>query len=563
MNSIPWLSILWLLPALGAIGVALIRTGEHRRHWPVYAGLTVSVLTLGWSIATAAAHHRGPRFDLTESHRWIPAIGARYDLGLDGIGLVLVLLTTALVPLLLLASRHVGRDASETDPSIYVALTLAVEAMVLLSFVATDILLFYLVFEAMLIPMYFLVGGWGELDRAVRARAALKFLLYNLFGGLVMLAGVIGLWVLTSRAGLGDDGGGTFGLAEITKAIADGKVDVGGGAGIAICGAFLFAFAVKAPVWPVHAWLPDAAVAGTPSTGVLMMAVMDKVGTFAMLRFVVGLFGETSKVFAPWMCGLAVVSIVYGLILAIAQTDVMRLIAYTSISHFGFIVLGVFALNPQSQAGATLYMVNHGISTAALFLVAGFLVHRRGSREIADFGGVQKVAPVLSAVFLVAGLATISLPGLAPFVSEFLVMVGSFTRYPAAAIVATVALVGSAIYVLWTYQRMFGGPPVDGVTGMADLGGRERSVLLPLVAALLVLGFWPAPALDAVTPSVDHTLKAVSAPTPAPPPAPAPAPPVAPPQPPAPPPAPIGPMGPPEYTAPGPVIPEPQEGEQG
>ncbi|MFT3898788.1 MAG: NADH-quinone oxidoreductase subunit M [Gordonia sp. (in: high G+C Gram-positive bacteria)] len=521
MTSIPWLSVLWLLPAVGAIGIALIRTGDTRRHWPHWAGFAVATVTFVWSMAMSLAYdgETGTRFELTESHRWIPAIGARYDLGLDGIGLMLVGLTTGLVPLLLLASWFTGRakrgeSGDETDPSIYVALTLAVEAMVLLSFVATDLLLFYLVFEAMLIPMYFLIGGWGEADKAQRAKAALKFLLYNLFGGLIMLAGLIGLWALTARANLGD-GRGSFALGEITKAVADGRVDVGGTAGLAICGAFLFAFAVKAPVWPLHAWLPDAAVAGTPSTGVLMMAVMDKVGTFAMMRFVVELFGDRAATFAPWMCGLAVVSIVYGLILAIAQTDIMRLIAYTSISHFGFIVLGIFALNQQSQSGAALYMVNHGVSTAALFLVAGFLVSRRGSSLIADFGGVQKVAPVLSACFLVAGLATLSLPGLAPFVSEFLVMVGSFTRYPAAAVVATVALVGSAVYILWTYQRMFGGPTATGSAKITDLDWRERLVLFPLIGALVLLGFWPAPDLDPVVPAVDHTLnpvKSVSAP---------------------------------------------------
>ncbi len=519
MTSVPWLTVLWLAPAVGAIAVALLPAGPARARLAQQIGLAVSVAVLGWSIAMAVTFdaHTASRFDLTESHSWIPAIGARYELGLDGIGLALVLLTTALLPLLLLAGwRRTGVDSDGdsddggADPAIYVALTLAVQAMVLLSFVATDILLFYIVFEAMLIPMYFLIGGWGQLDPAMRARAALKFLLYNLFGGLIMLAGVIGLYVLTARAKIGDDSHGSFGLVEITKAITDGKIDVSGAAGIAICGAFLFAFAVKAPVWPLHAWLPDAAVAGTPSTGVLMMAVMDKVGTFAMLRFVVELFGDTAKEFAPWMSALAVVSIVYGLVLAIAQTDVMRLIAYTSISHFGFIVLGVFALSPQSQAGAALYMVNHGISTAALFLVAGFLTSRRGSRLIADYGGVQKVAPVLSAVFLISGLATISLPGLAPFVSEFLVMIGSFGRYPAAAVVATVALVGSAIYILWTYQRMMGGPAADEVKGITDLAGRERLVLFPLLAALLILGFWPRPALDVINPAVDHTLTSVS-----------------------------------------------------
>lgn len=252
MTSLPWLTVLWLVPAVGAIAVALLPAGpgqvgavaesagqDRRQGRSLQAGVAVSLVTLGWSIAMAVAFPGSPgtRFGLTESHRWIPAIGARYELGLDGVGLVLVLLTTALVPLLLLGAWH-AIDASQGDPRIYVALTLAVQAMVLLSFVATDILLFYLVFEAMLIPMYFLVGGWGQLDRALRARAALKFLLYNLLGGLIMLAGVIGLFALTARARLGEDGRGSFGLSEITAAIADGKVDVGGPAGLAICGAF-------------------------------------------------------------------------------------------------------------------------------------------------------------------------------------------------------------------------------------------------------------------------------------------------------------------------------------
>ncbi len=307
-----------------------------------------------------------------------------------------------------------------------------------MSFVALDILLFYIFFEAMLIPMYFLIGGFGTGPN--RSDAAVKFLLYNLFGGLLLLAAVIGVYVVSAQNSVGADGGGTFALGDIVAAVSSGQIDDTTGLAKLLFLGFMFAFAVKAPpLWPLHSWLPDAAVAATPTSAVLMMAVIDKVGTFAMLRFCLQLFPDASRYFAPLICGLAVVSIVYGAILAIGQTDVMRLIAYTSISHFGFIILGIFVMTDQGQTGSALYMVNHGLSTAALFLIAGFLVSRRGSRLIADYGGVQKVAPpVLAGTFLVAGLATLSLPGLAPpFISEFLVLIGTFTRYPVAAVLAS------------------------------------------------------------------------------------------------------------------------------
>jgi len=394
---------------------------------------------------------------------------------------------------------------------IYLALMLAVEAMVLMSFVATDVLLFYIFFEAMLVPMYFLIGGFGPADEKVRARAAVKFLLYNLFGGLIMLAAVIGVYVVSARSNLGSDGGGTFSFIDLSAAAATGGLDASPAALNILFLGFLFAFAVKAPLWPLHTWLPDAAVSTTPAAAVMMMAVMDKVGTFAMLRFCVGLFPEASATFAPWISALAVVSIVYGAVCAIGQRDVMRLIAYTSISHFGFIVLGVFALTSQGQSGSALYMVNHGLSTAALFLIAGFLVSQRGSALIADYGGVQKIAPILAGTFLVAGLATLSLPGLAPFVSEFLVIIGTFVRYPVAAIIASIALVLSAVYILWTYQRMMGGPVRKSATvdqsepQIRDLSLRQKVVVAPLIVGLLVLGFFPGLALDYINPAVEQS----------------------------------------------------------
>ncbi|MBF6353511.1 NADH-quinone oxidoreductase subunit M [Nocardia higoensis] len=521
-SGFPWLSVLWLLPVAGAVVVLVLPAARRTLARAVALAVSVGVLAVALGLAVAF-EPGGAQYQFVESHEWIPAFGAGYTLGLDGIALVLVLLTTALVPLLILAGWNDDREAGggRRAAHVYVALTLLVEAMVLMSFLALDILLFYVFFEAMLIPMYFLIGGFGPRTtdaavRAARSRAAVKFLLYNLLGGLVMLAAVIGLYVLTVRDGLGAGGGGTFDLRVVVEAANSGGLGADPAVLNALFLGFMFAFAVKAPLWPLHTWLPDAAVAATPSSAVLMMAVVDKVGTFGMLRFCLTLFPEASGTYAPLVITLAVIGILYGALLAIGQTDVMRLIAYTSISHFGFIILGIFAMTSQSQSGATLYMVNHGISTAALFLVAGFLVSRRGSRMIADYGGVQKVAPVLAGSFLIAGLATLSLPGLAPFVSEFLVLVGTFSRYQVAAVFATGALVLAAIYVLWMYQRMMTGPVKEGNEKLPDLVPRELLVIAPLIAALLLLGLYPRAVLDYVDPAVDQTLTTIGRDDPAP-----------------------------------------------
>lgn len=501
VNSFPWLTTLWLLPAVGA--AITVMMPKARPNLAKSTALVASTVTLVVAVVLVVSFEPGgDSFQFVESHWWIESFGARYELGVDGIALVLVLLTTVLLPLLLVAGWNDPRLGKSAH--VYVASMLLVESMVLMSFCALDVLLFYVFFEAMLIPMYFLIGGFGG---PARAAAAVKFLLYNLVGGLVMLAAVIGLYVLTAQSDVFSSG--TFGFREIAAAAAAGDLGASPGVLNALFLGFMFAFAVKAPLWPFHSWLPDAAVESTPATAVLMMAVVDKVGTFGMLRYCLHLFPESSKYFAPVIITLAVIGIVYGAVLAIAQTDVMRLIAYTSISHFGFIILGIFAMTSQGQAGSTLYMVNHGISTAALFLVAGFLVSRRGTRVISHYGGVQKVAPVLAGTFLIAGLATLSLPGLAPFISEFLVLIGTFAKYHVAAVVASIALVLSAIYILWLYQRVMTGPSRAENEGMKDLVPRELVVMAPLIALLIILGVYPKPLLDIVSPAVDTTITAV------------------------------------------------------
>ena len=515
MTNFPWLTLLWALPVLGAVIIILLPTPQ--RQAAKYAGLGVSLAVLAVAVILAVRFNpAGERYQFVENHTWITYFGTGYILGVDGIALALVVLTAVLMPLLLIAGWNDADDRpgrSGRAPHGYVALMLATEGMVLMSLMSLDILLFYVFFEAMLIPMYFLIGGYGARNPAT-SKAAVKFLLYNLFGGLLMLAALVGLYVATDNHQAFAHG--TFDFRQISDAISNGSFVIAPALANALFLGFMFAFAVKAPLWPFHRWLPDAAVQATPASAVLMMAVMDKVGTFGMLRYCLSLFPDAATFFRPAIITLAVIGILYGALVAIGQTDVMRLIAYTSISHFGFIILGIFVMTSQGQSGSTLYMVNHGIATAALFLIAGFLVSRRGTRVIADFGGVQKVAPVLAGTFLIAGLATLALPGMGPFVSEFLVLIGTFTRYPAFAVIAAVALVLSALYVLWMYQRMMTGPVTGGNESVPDLRPRELLVIVPLIALLVVLGVYPKIALDVINPAVTHTLTSIHQSDPAP-----------------------------------------------
>ncbi|MGW7043720.1 NADH-quinone oxidoreductase subunit M [Streptomyces avermitilis] len=518
--SFPLLTATAVLPALGALATAAVPAAQ--RTAAKWLALAVSLATLVLAaVVLVRFEPGGARYQLTESHPWIKDFGVRYELGVDGIGVALVALTALLIPFIILAGWH-DADPLETRSSRwrptqgFFALILAVEAMVILSFEATDVFLFYIFFEAMLIPMYFLIGGFGDRahgayqsavtaaqrDEAAatqRSYAAVKFLLYNLVGGLIMLAAVIGLYVVA----------GNFSLQEIVQARANGSLHMATSTERWLFLGFFFAFAVKAPLWPLHTWLPNAMGESTAPVAVLITAVVDKVGTFAMLRFCLGLFPEASKWATPVILVLALISIVYGALLAVGQRDIKRLVAYASISHFGFIVLGIFAMTSQGQSGATLYMINHGISTAALMLVAGFLISRRGSRLIADYGGVQKVAPVLAGTFLIGGLATLSLPGLAPFVSEFLVLVGTFTRYPAVGIIATFGIVLAALYTLVLYQRTMTGPVKAEVAEMPDLRVRELLVVAPLIALLIFLGVYPKPVTDIVNPAVQQTMSDV------------------------------------------------------
>jgi len=393
-------------------------------------------------------------------------------------------------------------DKGRWSEKSFFAWILALEALSIGVFSATDVFLFYVLFEATLIPMYFLIGGFGGPQRSY---AAVKFLLYSLLGGLLMLASVVGLYVVSAKQGTP-----SYLLSDMMK------LDMSQNTERWLFLGFMFAFAVKAPMVPFHTWLPDAAGEATPGTSVLLVGILDKIGTFGMIRFCLGLFPNASEWATPVVLVLALISVLYGALLAIGQTDIKRLIAYTSISHFGFIVMGIFALTSQGLTGSTLYMFNHGLSTAALFLVAGYLVHRRGSARIADYGGVEKVAPVLAGTFLFAGLSSLALPGLSPFISEFMVLAGTFSRHRAIAVIAVVGIVLAALYILLMYQRTMTGPVRDGIGKLKDLNPRELLAIAPLVILIIGLGIYPKPIVDIIKPAVEATMQHVGVTDPAP-----------------------------------------------
>ena len=490
MSNVNWLTTLGLLPLLGAVFVAFLpKTNALAAKRAAFA-TTLIVAAAGIAMAT---QFQRDNVDLqfVEVHSWIPTFGINYAVGVDGVALVLILLSVLLSPIVVLAGWNEASGGRWSAKTFYI-LILILETMMIGVFAATDVFLFYVFFEAMLIPVYFLIGGFGT---GKRSAAAVKFLLYSLFGGLLMLASIIALYVIS-----GEQGGHTFDTTALSH------LHISSTAQNFLFLGFFIAFAIKAPLWPFHTWLPDAAEAATPGTSVLLLGVLDKVGTFGMIRYCLTLFPDATKTFTPVILVLSVISIIYGAFLAIGQKDFKRLIAFTSISHFGFITMGIFAMTSQGHSGATLYMFNHGFSTAALFLVAGWMTSRRGSSKISDFGGLQRVTPVMAWVFFFAGMSSLALPGLSSFVSEFLVLVGTYTRYPVAAIIGTFGIVLAALYILIPIQRSLHGPIMPGNEGLTDLNLREKVAIAPVVAIILVLGYYPSPLLNVINPSVTHAL---------------------------------------------------------
>jgi NADH-quinone oxidoreductase subunit M len=493
--NFPYLSLLTGLPLLGALVVALLP--RSRPGLAKVVTLIWSLAVLGLGIAAWVAFKAGgTRFQLRESYPWIPTWDVRFTFAVDGIAIVMLALIVLFVPIVIIYSwndvqAETGVPAKRSV-NMYFALLLALESTMVGVFAAADLFLFYVFFEVMLVPMYFLIGSYGG---ARRQYAAVKFFLYSLVGGLFMLAAVIGVWVL---------GGHTFDWAKLVSA------EFSQGAERWMFLGFFIAFAIKAPFFPFHTWLPDAGGAAPVGAAALLVGVLDKVGTFGILRYCLPLFPNASKTFAPLGLALALVGIIYASLLAVGQNDLKRLVSYTSIAHFGFIGIGIFAFTTQAGSGAVLYMFNHGLATGLLFLVLGMFVARRGSAMVGDFGGAGKYVPVLAGVFLFAGLASLSLPGTAPFVSEFLVLIGTFTVNKTVAVVATLGIILAAGYVLWMVQRTVQGTPNPALAGLRpmrkDITMRETLVVAPLIALLIFFGFYPKPLLDVINPAVTATM---------------------------------------------------------
>lgn len=507
MNNVPWLTTIGLLPLVGSLIVVLLPTAR-----PVLAKQVALILSLATLVLTVVMGldfdpAAGGQFQFVESVPWIPGFGVSYSLGIDGIALAMIALATVLTPIVILAGwRDVEDDGDRVTGTVkgYFALILALEALTIGVFAATDLFLFYVFFEAMLIPVYFLIGRYGGPQRSY---AAVKFLLYSLFGGLFMLAGLIGLWVVSADL----TGQGTFDFATLAS------LDIDPTTQNWLFLALFIAFAIKAPLWPFHTWLPDAAGQAKVGTSVLLIGVLDKVGTFGMIRYLLPIFPDASTFFAPMVIVLALVGVFYGAFVALGQNDMRRLFAYSSMSHFGFIALGIFVFTSIGMSGSVVYMVAHGLSTAALFLTAGYLMRRNGgSSLISDYSGVNKAAPVLAGFFLFASLSSLALPGLISFLGEFLVLLGAFQRNIAIGAIGTLGIVITAAYVLRVYQRSMTGPLGEGLAGLTDLRGREITALVPIAALTIVLGFYPAPVLNVVNPAVDAVMTAVGATDPAP-----------------------------------------------
>jgi NADH-quinone oxidoreductase subunit M len=514
MHTAPWLTILLLVPTIGALVVGFVP--RRQAALAKQLALGISLIELVLTIIMCATFKKGqPGFQFVQSYDWIKSFGVSYQVGVDGIALVLIALAAVLVPVVILASwddfeSPKARKKSNVEPGqpapitrsapVYFALLLILEAAMVGVFAATDVFLFYVFFEAMLIPMYFIIGSFGA-PGPKRTYAAVKFLLYSLFGGLLMLAAVIGLYVLSTQ----QFRHGTFDFDTLRQ------LNIHADTQKLLFGGFFIAFAIKAPLFPFHTWLPDAGAEAPIGGAVLLVGVLDKVGTFGLIRYCIPLFPDAARSLAPLVLALAVIGIFYGALLAMGQRDLKRLVSYTSVAHFGFIALGTFALTTQGGTGAVLYMVNHGLSTGALFFIVGFMVARRGSRDPEAFGGWGKKTPVLSGAFLIAGLSSLALPGLSTFVGEFLVLVGTFTRYRALAIVATVGIVLAALYILLMYQRTMQGPFRGGADAsmLKDLSLREVLVVAPVLGLIIFLGVYPKPVLDTITPAVQQTFRQI------------------------------------------------------
>lgn len=495
MSGFPVLSALIAVPAAAALVVMLIP--ERRRELVRPLGVILSLLPVPLSVILFMEFERGEAgFQFVERAVWIEQLGVEWHLGVDGISLLLVVLTTVLVPVALGASMGVDRRVR-----LFVAMNLLLEAGLIGVFLSLDLFLFFVFFEVILIPMAFIIGIWGSENRIY---AAIKFFLYTALGSALMLAGIIAL-ALINRDQAGD-------LSFSYLAMLD--LDLSTGAQRWLFGAFALAFAIKVPVFPFHTWLPDAHVEAPTAGSVLLAGVLLKLGTYGLLRFNLPLFPEATLDFVPLLAALAVIGVIYGAVVAIVQSDLKKLVAYSSVSHLGFIVLGTFALTSQSLEGGVVQMVNHGLTTGALFLLVGIIYERRHTKLIADFGGLASSMPIFAGMFLFIAFASIGLPGLNGFVGEFLILMGSYPTLPYYTVVAAVGVILAAVYLLWAYERVFTGPITNPANRrVKDLTIGEVLVFVPLVALIILLGVYPKVALDVIGPSTDAVLSRIESAT--------------------------------------------------
>jgi NADH-quinone oxidoreductase subunit M len=509
------LTVLILLPLVGALALAahgLFAPYANERHYRWIA--------LGFSLVTFAASlllltqpvglGPGGAFHFVQDVPWVSAIGAHYHVGVDGISLWLVILTTLLMPISILSSW----TSVEKRPLAFFAFMLLLESAMLGVFVSLDLLLFYLFFEASLVPMFFLIGAWGG-ER--RLYAAVKFFIYTAVGSLLMLAGIIWLWYLYANGAGG--GAGTFDYALLLDALQQGKISLVSG-GVAtreqaiLFGLFALAFSVKVPLFPFHTWLPDAHTEAPTAGSVILAGVLLKMGTYGLMRFNFALFPEATREFAPLFVVLAVVGIVYGALVAMVQPDVKRLVAYSSVSHMGFVVLGMFSFTEWGMQGALYQMLNHGVSTGALFLLVGMIYERRHTRMISEFGGLSKPMPLFAALFVFTTLSSVGLPLLNGFVGEFLIMFGFWNSDPAVhnvsrswlvTMLAATGVIWAAVYMLWMVQRVFFGRVTNPANRrLSDLNWREVGLLAPLLVLMLYMGAYPRPFLARARASVEY-----------------------------------------------------------
>jgi NADH-quinone oxidoreductase subunit M len=492
----PILTSLIALPVVGAVVLFFLRDVEQNAPLVRKTALVVSLLVFAETLLLWARFDPASAdFQFVERYAWIPAFGISYAVGVDGISLLLLVLTGFLTPIALLSSW----ESVHTRTRAFCMVVLLLESAMLGVFVSLDLFLFYVFWDAMLIPMYFLIGIWGY-ER--RIYAAVKFILYTMTGSVLMLLAIIGLaWLHNSATGQY-----SFDMSTLYELSVPAHLQYW------FFLAFTLAFAIKVPLFPFHTWLPDAHVEAPTAGSVILAGVLLKMGTYGLVRFSFPLFPQAAIAFAPYLATLAVVGIVYGALVAMVQPDLKKLVAYSSVSHLGFVVLGIAAMNTNGVQGAVYQMLNHGVSTGGLFIIVGMLSDRRHTRLIAEFGGLKAVAPRLVAAFLVITLSSIGLPGLNGFVGEFLILLGAFSWDARLAAVAATGVILSAVYMLWMFQRVNYGPVTsDENAALLDLRPREWAILAPIVALVILMGVLPNLFLRPMEPSIQRIVDRVRA----------------------------------------------------